>query len=188
MKSYIRDHANVDIAQCSSIVYDPKVFKGVMVHDENTETLSVCSSDSEYFHPDFHSSMNMGIDYIAKEHGVEHLQKYLATYTVNVYKPVIDNIKTVGAFDAIEQNIKNTYKLEKAEHILHIERSENSLVVTVDYCPAVKHLHNTGRDVSDWFEYSTKTVMQTLADIGNVNYEFISYDKKTGKAKYRFYN
>ncbi len=182
----IRNHAYVDKAQCSSMIYDPKVFKGMMVHDENTEVLRVSSADREYFHRDFHSSMNMGIDYIAKQHGVECLEEYLTTYTKNVYKPVIDKINTVGVLDAIEENIINTYKLEKASDVLHIERDDKSLTVTVDYCPAVKHLHDTGRKVSDWFEYSTKTVMQTLADIGNATFDFISYDKETGKANYSF--
>ncbi len=182
----IRNHAHVDKAQCSSIIYDPRIFKGMMVHDENVEVLEVSSADREYFHRDFHSSMNMGIDYVAKEHGVECLEEYLTIYTKNVYKPVIEKINAVGAFDAIEENIKNTYKLEKAESVLHIERNDNSLTVKIDYCPAVKHLHDTGRKVSEWFEYTTKTVMQTLADIGNINFEFIGYNKETGKAKYKF--
>ncbi len=183
---YIRNHANVDKAQCQSIIYDPKIFKGVMVHDENIEVLKVSSDDREYFHPDFHSSMNMGIDYVAKEHGVECLEEYLTIYTNNVYKPVINKIKTSDAFEAIEECIKNTYKLEKAEDAVVINKKGNTLNVQIKYCPAVKHLKNTGRKVSYYFEYSTKTVMQTLANIANVSFEFKNYDKETGKCEYTF--
>lgn len=185
---YIRNHAHVDKAQCSSIIYDPKVFKGMMVHDENIEVLEVSSADREYFHPAFHSSLNRGIEYLAREHGVECLEEYYATYTKNVLKPVIEQMKTDGVLTAIENHIKNTYKLEKAEDVLHIERTDNSLNVKVDYCPAVKFLKSIDKKVSDYFEYSTKAVMQTLADIGNVKFEFVFYDKETGKAEYHFYN
>ncbi len=183
---YIRNHAHVDKAQCQSIIYDPKVFKGMMVHDENIETLEVSSADREYFHPAFHSSLNRGIEYLVREHGVECLEEYYATYTRNVLKPVIEKMKTDGALTAIENNIRNTYKLEKAEDALHIENDGKTLSVSIDYCPAVKFLKSIDKKVSDYFEYSTKSVMQTLADIGNLKFEFTSYDKETGKASYKF--
>lgn len=183
---YIRNNVHVDKAQCSSLVYDPKVFDTSFNIDNATQVVSVSSSDAEYFHPDFHSSMNMGIDYVAKEHGVECLEEYLTIYTNNVYKPVINKIKTSDAFEAIEECIKNTYKLEKAEDAVVINKKGNTLNVQIKYCPAVKHLKNTGRKVSNYFEYSTKTVMQTLANIANVSFEFKNYDKETGKCEYTF--
>ena len=54
------------------------------------------------------------------------------------------------------------------------------------YCPAVKHLRKTGREVSAWFRYSTETVMQTLADIGGLKFTMESYDDETGAAAYYF--
>lgn len=184
---YIRNNVHVDKAQCSSLVYDPKVFDTSFNIDNATQVVSVSSSDAEYFHPAFHNSLNRGIEYLVREHGVECLEEYYATYTKNVLKPVIEQMKTDGALTAIENNIRNTYKLEKAEDVLHIERTDDSLIVKVDYCPAVKFLKSIDKKVSDYFEYSTKAVMQTLADIGNVKFDFVSYDKETGKAEYHFY-
>ena len=60
------------------------------------------------------------------------------------------------------------------------------LSVRVDYCPAVKHLRETGRDVSKWFYLTTETVMQTFADCAGLIFNMESYDEETGSAAYSF--
>lgn len=182
---WVRNHLHVDKASCSSILYDPKVFKGILVSDENTEVMAITSTDSEYFHPDFHSSLNMGIDYVAKEHGEDALRAFLTRYTRNVYGRVLEKIQT-DPLGAIEDNIRNTYRLEKAEDALAVERTETDLMVHIHYCPAVRHLHKTGRDVSAWFRLSTEVVMDTFARHGGLRFTMESYDEETGEAKYRF--
>ena len=89
--------------------------------------------------------------------------------------------------DVIEEKIRETYRLEKAEDVLEIINDGKSLRVKVEYCPAVKHLKKTGRELSKWFSYTTKGVMKALADIANFKFDFISYDEQTGKAEYLFY-
>jgi len=184
--TWVRNHIHTDKAQCESLIYDPKVFKGIMTYDDRIEKLEVSSKNTEYFHRDFHSSLNMGIDYVASEHGLESLIEYLEMYTRDVYKPVIEEMKTAGALRAIENSIVKTYTLEKASDVLHIESDAKSLRVRIDYCPAVKHLHDTGRKVSEWFRYSTETVMKTLADIGGLTFTMEKYDDATGAAAYSF--
>jgi len=182
---YIRDNIHVDQASCSSMVFDPKVFKGSMNMDETTEVIHITSKNTEYFHRDFHSSMNMGIDYVAKEHGVDSLRAYLTMYTNHVYKPVFEAMKE-NPLDAIEAKIRETYRLEKAEDALEIVRTERSLSVKILYCPAVRHLHETGRDVSEWFSLSTEVVMQTLAERADLIFKMEKYDQETGAAEYSF--
>ena len=183
--TWFRNHIGVDEAKCSSILYDPKKFKGMMVVDENTERVDIRSKENEYFHRDFHSSLNMGIDYVAKVHGVDSLVEYLTRYTKNVYKPVIKAMEK-DALGAIEAKIRETYKLEKSEDALTVENDGKKLSVKVFYCPAVKHLRATGRDVSEYFSYSTEVVMQTLADIAEISFKMLSYDKESGAAEYEF--
>ena len=183
--TWFRNHIGVDEAKCSSILYDPKKFKGMMVVDENTERVDIRSKENEYFHRDFHSSLNMGIDYVAKVHGVDSLVEYLTRYTKNVYKPVIKAMEK-DALAAIEAKIRETYKLEKSEDALTVENDGKKLSVKVSYCPAVKHLRATGRDVSEYFSYSTEVVMQTLADIAEISFKMLSYDKESGAAEYEF--
>ena len=183
--TWFRNHIGVGEAKCSSILYDPKKFKGMMVVDENTERVDIRSKENEYFHRDFHSSLNMGIDYVAKVHGVDSLVEYLTRYTKNVYKPVIKAMEK-DALGAIEAKIRETYKLEKSEDALTVENDGKKLSVKVSYCPAVKHLRATGRDVSEYFSYSTEVVMQTLADIAEISFKMLSYDKESGAAEYEF--
>ena len=183
--TWFRNHIGVGEAKCSSILYDPKKFKGMMVVDENTERVGIRSKENEYFHRDFHSSLNMGIDYVGRVHGVDSLVEYLTRYTKNVYKNVIKAMEK-DVLGAIEAKIRETYKLEKAEDALTIENDDKKLSVKISYCPAVKHLRATGRDVSEYFSYSTETVMKTLADAAGISFKMISYDKDSGAAEYEF--
>jgi hypothetical protein len=61
------------------------------------------------------------------------------------------------------------------------------MTVSVSYCPAVKHLRATGREVCEWFSLSTETVMQTIANESGIGFEMLSYDAQTGAAKYAFW-
>ncbi len=170
---------------CSSLIFDPKVFKGGVIFDENTETRVFKSSDQEYFHPDFHSSMNMGLLYVGETHGTETVKDYLARYAGNVYAKVIENAKVRG-LAAIEELIRDTYRLEKAEDALTIENDGQRMTVSVSYCPAVRHLRATGREVCEWFALSTEAVMQTIAGKAGLGFEMLSYDESTGAAQYTF--
>ena len=181
---WTRNHIHTDEAKCSTIIFDPKKFRGVLVMDENTERLEIHSKDSEYFHPDFHSSLNMGIDYVGKI-GIEHLRAYLARYTRNVSKKTLEQGRTAPLL-AIEENIKRTYALEKATDALTTKNDGKTLTVSVSYCPAVRHLKKTGREVSKFFRYSTEFVMQTLADELGVSFTMDLYDEESGKAEYHF--
>lgn len=183
--TWFYDFTEVDRASCTSVIYDPKVFKGVMTMDEDTVVLEFKSSEQEYFHPDFHSSMNMGIEYLGANYGTEAVEEHLRIYTRNVYKPVFKAIAEKG-LAAIADKIRETYKLEKAEDVLTIRQSENFLSVKISACPAVTHLRKTGREVSKWFSYTTKIVMEELAKAANCSFQMISYNEETGAAEYCF--
>ena len=172
-------------AACSSLIFDPKVFDGRIIFDENTEVLEVKAAEREYFHPDFHSSMNMGLEYVGSKHGVEALERYLVHYTENVHVKTVEAMKA-DALAALSKLIADTYRAEHAENAVSLENDGKTLRVTVQYCPAVRHLRKTGREVSRYFSYSTSAVMQTLATLGGVRFEMLSYDEKTGAAVYCF--
>jgi hypothetical protein len=79
---------------------------------------------------------------------------------------------------------KNPHKKEKTPDAVKTEFSAdmNELVVTVNYCPAVRHLKETGREVSKWFRYTTEIVMKTLAESCGYTFIMQAYDIETGKA------
>ena len=60
---YIYDFTDMDSASCSILIFDPKVFDGRIIVDPDTEVMERRASDNAYYHPDFHSSKNMGIQY-----------------------------------------------------------------------------------------------------------------------------
>ena len=182
---WIVDHTNVDRASCSDIIYDPKVFKGLMQMDEDTVVLEYSSSELEYFHPDFHSSMNMGVDYMAVTYGEDVLDDYLIQYTKAVYRKRIDTIKRDG-LPALADMILDTYQKEHAPEAVEVLLKDNTLNVTVKWCPAVRHLRKTGREVSRWYERTTSTVMRTLACECGFAFVMGDYDTETGRTSYTF--
>lgn len=182
---YIYNFNGIDHASCSIFIYDPKVFDGRIIVDENTEIMNRKAFQNEYFHRDFHSSMNMGIEYVGENYGIEAVREYLTTYTNHVYGPVIEALKEKGLV-ALEEKIRDTYHKEKADDALTVERTEDSMTVTIAYCPAVRHLHATGRVVSKWYRYTTEVVMEVLAAHAGLHFTMNSYDEQTGAAVYTF--
>ena len=183
--TWIRNHLDVDKAGCTSVIWDTKKFKGVMHMDENTVIKEFHAAEHEYFHPDFHSSMNMGIEYLGQFHGEADIREYLVTFTKNVYRPVLAQMQA-DPFGALKDKIRSTYKAEKAEDALEITETADSLAVKIAYCPGVKHLRATGRDVTKWFALTTSVVMETLAEAGGLTFQMEHYNSDTGAAQYRF--
>ena len=183
---YIFNFQGVEKAACSMLIYDPEVFDGRVIVDEDTIIMDRKASDNEYFHRDFHSSMNMGIHYLGENYGMDAVREYLVQYTGNVYRKVIADMQNRGLV-ALADQIRGTYEKEKALEVLDLQLTDNALTVRVSECPAVKHLKATGRDVSPWYRYTTEVVMETLAEAGGFGFQMESYDEETGAAKYRFF-
>lgn len=182
---YIYNFAGCGHAACSILVYDPAVFDGRVIVDADTEIMDRKAAQNEYFHRDFHSSMNMGIEYIGEHYGLAGVKEFLTKYTEHVYKPVIAAMKANG-LSALRAKIEDTYRKEKATDVLTFEQEANSLHVAVRECPAVRHLHDTGRIVSKWYRYTTEYVMAALAEQGGFRFTMEAYDEATGAASYRF--
>ncbi|MBR2376315.1 MAG: hypothetical protein IKA85_00865 [Clostridia bacterium] len=182
---YIYNFTGVDKASCSILIYDPKIFDGRVIIDSDTIVMDRRASDNEYFHKDFHSSLNMAIDYLAENYGVDVLEDYFDDYVSNVYQKTIIDINERG-LKAVEDKILDTYLKEKSVDAIETKLDGNKLTVKVNYCPAVKHLKETGRQVTKHFIYSTSLVMKKLAEKTNLKFNMLSYDNETGKAEYEF--
>ena len=185
---YIYNFQGMDHAACSILIYDPKIFDGRVIVDEDTVVMERKASENEYFHRDFHSSMNMGIHYVGENYGMEGVRDYLTRYTNNVYRTVLHDMKERGLV-ALKEKIQDTYEKEKAADALETKLLSDGreLQVVVKYCPAVQHLKETGREVSRWYRYTTEIVMGALADANDYVFAMDSYDEVNGAAVYRFY-
>lgn len=181
---YQYNFVGIEKAACTLLIYDPKVFDGRIVVRETTKVMDRKASDNEYFHRDFHSSLNMGVDYLGKKYGLDVLKGYLRRYTKNVVMPQLvgkgEPLSVIGAW------IADTYKKEKAEEDVRITLDRGTLTVKVSKCPAVTHLHDTGRVVSSWYRYTTETVMETVASECGLDFTMVAYDDNSGAAEYRF--
>lgn len=185
--TYIYDFKGIDRASCSILIYDPEVFDGRVIVDDDTEIMDRKASDNEYFHKDFHKSMNMGIDYLGNNYGINAVKSYLYEYTNNVYKKVIDDIKIRGLV-ALKEKIYDTYFNEKAIDVIDLSLGEDYLIAEIKYCPAVEHIKSCGQEVSKWYKYTTEFVMEALAEKTGLNFEMLYYDENTGASKYVFTN
>ena len=56
----------------------------------------------------------------------------------------------------------------------------------IAYCPAVRHLHAIGREISPWFPATTEVVMEALATRAGLSFHMDAYDAETGAAAYHF--
>ena len=183
---YIYDFSGTNRASCSMLIYDPKVFDGRVILDENTVVMERSSAENEYYHPDFHSSMNMGIHYLGENYGLDAVTKYLTRYTRNVYYSLVQRIREEGLL-ALKRHIQDTYAKEKSPEVLKTVLTADSLAVFVSACPAVEHLRKTGRSVSLWYRYTTEVVMETLAKDSGYHFGMDTYEEVTGAAAYHFW-
>lgn len=183
---YIYDFCGTDKASCSILIYDPKKFPKKLVIDKDTLQMHRSAADNEYFHKDFHSSLNNGIQYLGETYGEQTVRTFLRRFTNNVHRNTIEEIKAKGIL-AIEEHITDTYKKEKCTDVLKITKDADKTTVEIAYCPAVKHLTETGRTVTEWFSLTTEVIMQVFAESAELTFEMEEYDASTGKAKYSFY-
>lgn len=183
--NYLYDFCGTDKASCTLLVTDPKRFKNKLIVDDSTVIVRRSASDNEYFHKDFHSSLNNGIQYLGETKGEEAVRSYLSQFTANVYKREIASIREKG-IEAIKEKIIDTYNKEKCPEVLNISEEGNKTTFEISCCPAVRHLNETGRPVSPWFSLTTEVIMEEFAKAGGLTFKMEEYEPETGKAKYSF--
>lgn len=182
---YIYNFNGTEKAACSMLIYDPNIFDGRVIIDEDTLIMDRKAADNEYFHKAFHNSLNKGISYLAETYGEGDVREYMAKFTKDFYWKVAEKAKEQG-LAAIEEKILDTYKKEHAEDAVQTVISGDTLTVTVSACPALAYFRSVGTQVSPLYYLSTEAVMQTLADMSGLTFRMDAYDQETGAATYRF--
>jgi len=180
---YIFNFRETDLACCEKLISDPAVFDGRIILDADTQIRQVFGAQNEYFHLDFHSSMNMCMEYLGSRHGTDAVHAFLAHYTRTCLAHVIADVKQRGLC-ALEELLLHTYRAEKAPQVLQLQRSDDRLQVRISACPGITYLRQTGREVSQWFRCTTDTVMETIAADSGLQYRPHFYDEHTGAAEY----
>ena len=179
---YIYNFQNMDKAGCSILIYDPKIFDGRIIMDEDTLTMHRDASDNEYFHPSFHRSLNIGLDYVGETHGEAGVLEVTSNYVNRVVVPLMGEVSLAS----IEKMILEDYAKEKSSNVVTTKLTDNSLSVSVCYCPAEKFIRESNRIVSPWYRYATIGVMAELAKLAGCTFVMDSYNEENGAAEYHF--
>lgn len=182
---YIYNFGGTEKAACSMLIYDPNIFDGRVIIDEDTLVMDRKAADNEYFHKAFHNSLNKGISYLAETYGEGDVWEYMGKFTREFYWKIAEKAKEQG-LAAIEEKILDTYAKEHAADAVETKIDGNTLTVTVRYCPALAYFRSVGTKVSPLYYLSTEAVMQTLADMSGLTFQMDAYDLETGAASYRF--
>lgn len=206
---HLVDYRGTEKASCREIIYDPNVFKldAQKLIDEmyacemrgctlaegkcpllrpGTETLITSPKTLKYLHREFHVSMDRGADYVRKQYGEDGLSEYLSQFEHAFHIPLREAIKKEG-LTAIGAYLTQLYAIEEASDALGIKETENELLVTVRYCPAVRYMKNENHIPSDAYEKCTEYVYRALAEETGYGFEMLSYDAANGAAEYRFF-
>lgn len=183
--NYLYNFEGIDHASCQILIYDDKIFDGRIIVDDDTEIMDRRAGDNEYFHKEFHNIMNEAINYVGTKFGNKGIKKCLGRYAKKAYNKLTEEIKSQGLMP-LKNEIERMYRAEKAADAVNVTQDDNSLVVTVKYCPAVNYLKQTGRIVSLYLKYTTEVVMETIAANSGLIFEMKSYDNETGAAEYTF--
>lgn len=143
------------------------------------------ASDNEYFHRDFHKTLDLGLKYIGENFGEEAVKEYLTKFTKAYYGPLIQQIKQEG-LTPLSIYFENNYRSEHAIDNCIICLTDNELNIEIKECPVLKFFSSVGYKHSKWFKETTNTVNRVIAQETNLIYIAGDYDDETGHDSFCF--
>lgn len=143
------------------------------------------ASDNEYFHRDFHISIDRGIRYVGETFGTEAVEAFLTRFTKNYYAPLVEKVKKEG-LPALKEHIENIYQAEKMPQNVTCTISNHSLFVQISACPSVKYMRESGYEPSEWNPLLSTLVYKVIAEEAGFMFSADSYDTETGASVYCF--
>ena len=130
--------------------------------------------------------MALCLQYGYEKYGEDGLREYLTQFVLAFHKPLLAKVKERG-LAAIADYLTWLYTEEEAPDALDTVLTEDSLDVTVHYCPAVKHMKFREFTPHKSFEMGTGALYEIIAAQSGLGFEMRSYDHDTGAAKFRFF-
>ena len=141
------------------------------------------ASDNVYLHRDFHGAMCFVIKYLDDTCGPDATAEYLHQVGQTVYEPLIDRLREEG-LSALEEHWRNTFTREGGRFSLSYEG--DTLVLTVEECPAVSHLRTRGQLSTERFCETTVVVNDAIC--GSAGYACsCQYASGEGRCVQRFW-
>lgn len=136
------------------------------------------ASDNKYLHRDFHCTLNIGIDYLGRRYGTDAVKEYIVRFVHSYYKPM--------DLDGLEKYFKDIFEAEESSDLLKLTRTESSLKVDIEECPAIKFMRSIGDEPSQWYGLTTTLLYAELAKVCGLQFTLYSYEPQTGRAGFEF--
>lgn len=148
------------------------------------QTIRQKTSDSKYYHPDFHIALNYGIEYLHKNFGEEAVREYLMKFAKAYFAPLKKALTNKGLI-AIKEHYEKIYQIENAKFGLNI--SSNELLIHLSGSPAVMYIKEEGHTVSPLFQETVTTVNKEICKHTPYECELVKYNNENGAYQLRFF-
>ena len=142
------------------------------------------ASDNTYYHPDFHTALNYGIDYLDKNFGEESVRDYLRQFA-NVYYTGLKKDLMDHGLPAIKEHYEKIYNIENA--VFNMSISDDELIIQLNESPAVMHMRAGGHPVSPVYHETVSTVNKEICKNTLYDCEVLDYNTENGAYRMRFY-
>jgi len=134
-------------------------------------------------HKDFHGALSCCLEYIYKKYGEKELDMCLRQIARNVYKPLIESLKSRG-LAALEEHWRRIFTIEGGDFDLHYDG--DVLVLNVKKCPAIWHMRERGYRIFEKFCEHCRIVNDEICKAAGYN-SSVDYDQDAGSCTQKFW-
>lgn len=118
-----------------------------------------------------------------EEHcGAEGRTEFLRELAGTVYKPLVDKLRREG-LPALQEHWETVFALEGGDASCSYE--EDTLVLTVNRCPAIHHMDQHGYAIAPHFCEHTRIVNEAVCKAAGYSAS-VEYDQAAGRCVQRF--
>lgn len=144
------------------------------------------ASDNEYFHKDFHTALNYGIDYLYNNYGENAVVEYLSQFANNYHGPLKKSVCEKGLL-AVHDHYKNIFEIESAKYDIKLSKNNNELTIHLHASPAVLHINESDRNVSPVYDKTISVVNEEICRNTPFACKLIEYNLNNGGYKLQFF-
>ncbi len=141
------------------------------------KVLDCQAGDHEYLHKDFHGALCYSIRYLDENLGPDATRSYLQDVGRQNYKALVRSLREDG-LPALERHWRRIFTLEGGK--FQLEYEGETLLLTVNDCPAITHLKSRGQLFTTRYCETTVVVNETIC--GQAGY-FASCTYQPGEGK-----
>jgi hypothetical protein len=150
------------------------------------KSITVRTSDNEYFHKDFHISLNYGIEYLHKNFGEKAVDEYLTQFAENYHAPLKKLLNNIG-LSAIQHHYEKIFKIEGVAFDMNSSKDKNELTIHLYASTAVMHIKENGHLVSPVYEKTISVVNQEICRNTPYDCDLRKYNPDNGAYKMHFF-